>query len=132
MIVARMWKTLMGYLDKITDETLKKSMLGYYRCRAIQEWGYCPDGTEAPVPKEEIPEYLEDLVKKIKTAKEYGVFVKDTKVELEVINRMSEYIESGGGYSNLPDYLKTKHIQDIYFTVLFNKIDECIRFLENT
>lgn len=125
------WKKIKEFTDKILDPVLKSSVLETYKQRAIDEWGYCPDGK--PVKKQtiQLDEYENNLLKRIKAGKEYGVFVPDKSVNTEFRVKMRDYITKGGKFSDLPKELQNKHILRGYLNAIYGEMEDCITFLQN-
>lgn len=126
----RRWKEIKSYTDKISDPVLKESIMAEYKARAIKEWGFCPDNTNYKPAQIELDDWEQDFLKRIKTSKEYGIFVKDEQVEKEAKIRMRNFIEKGGKYEELPDDLKNKHTLKLYFETLLEEIQNCEDFLK--
>lgn len=127
------WKYIKEQVNNIPEPLLRDAIMEGYKNRAVAEWGYCPDNTKYK-PMKQIPElddYEKDLLKRIKMAKEYGYFERDKNIEKKAKNRMSDFIEKGGKYSDLPEDLQNKYIAKLYIDVMFKKIEECINILEN-
>lgn len=128
-VASKRWRELVGYINKIQETTLKKSMLEYYKIKANEEWGYCPDG-KAEQKTIELPDDIKDIIKRIKTGLEYGFFPKDKSVEQEAKIRMNNFINKGGSYSNLPNELQNGTIAKLYLSIILDNIQKDIKFLE--
>lgn len=127
-VVSKRWKELVACINKIQDPTLKKSMMEYYKTKANEEWGYCPDGKAQSVHIE-LPDDIKDIIKRIKTGLEYGFFPKDESVEQEAKIRMNDFINKGGKYSDLPKELQNGTIAKLYLSIMLDNIQKDIDFL---
>lgn len=127
------WKKIQEYTNKITDPILKESILAEYQQRAIDEWGFCPDNKQYKAKKPDLEPWAEAFLEKVKKAVEYGVFKVDEQVEKEARTRMRMFIEKGGRYSDLPEYLQTPDISVLYTDTMIELIKywkEQLDFLE--
>ena len=120
---ATRWKKIQEFTNKITDPVLRESILAEYQQRAIDEWGFCPDGKEHKASKPELDPWQEAFLAKIKSAVEYGVFVVDEPTEKEAKARMRDFIEKGGKFSDLPEDLQNQHIAVLYMDTMLELID---------
>ena len=126
------WKKIAESVSKIKDPILQESFLAIYKERAIKEWGFCPDKKNYTKKEEKIvlEPWQQEIYDKLKLAKEYGVWEKDKKTEAEFRIRMKDYITKGGKFSDLPQELQNKYTLDIYLTIMYEEIKNCIDFLE--
>ena len=131
--VAKRWKYIKGQVNNIPDPLLRDAIMADYKNRAIAEWGYCPDNTQYKSIKQipELDAYEENLLKRIKMAKEYGYFERDEKIEKEFKARMKEFITKGGKWNDLPKDLQNEFVLKSYLGTIYEQIEECINFLEN-
>ena len=133
MIASQMWKKIVEYTNKIQDKILRESFLAVYQQRAIEEWGYCPDKTEYKKQEVKIEDPLIlEYLDKVKVCIEYGVFVKDEKVEKEALARMRNYIRKGGKYSDLPSDLQNDIIKGLYLDAMIKELDEIGEEIKNS
>lgn len=129
----KIYNELKKYLSKIIDKKTKNLYIDAIKLKCINCWGYCPDNTQYKSMKK-IPElnaYEENLLKRIKMAKEYGYFERDEKIEKEFKARMKEFITKGGKWNDLPKDLQNEFILKSYLGTIYEQIEDCINFLEN-
>lgn len=130
------WKFLKSALKNIRDDVLRKSLFAEFRKRAFEEWGFDPETTK--INKEnkiELDDWEKEFVEDIEKTKAYELDIRKEKREktaAEAKNRMRQFIEGGGKYSDLPDYLQNKHIARLYLDTLFEEIQNCEDFLEKS
>jgi hypothetical protein len=129
-VASSRWKMIKSSLDRIQDPILRESILENYRQRAEEDWGFCPGGK--PVKKQtiQLDEYEQNLLKRIKTGKEYGVFQQNEDVMTEFKIRMKDFITKGGKFSDLPKELQNEHILKAYLDAIYEEMENCINFLE--
>lgn len=127
------WKKILESVSRIQDPILQESFLAIYKERAIKEWGFCPDKKNYTKKEEKIvlEPWQEEILKKLKTAKEYGVWEKDEKIQVEFKSRMRDFVVSGGKFSDLPPELQNKTILEAYLDATILEMQDCITFLEN-
>lgn len=127
---ASRWKKIKEYTNKITDPILRESVLADFQQRAIDEWGFCPDNNQYKAKKPDLEPWVEAFLEKVKKAVEYGVFKVDEQVEKEARARMRVFVERGGDYTDLPEYLQTPDIAMLYMDAMLELIKECQEQLE--
>lgn len=119
------WKWLMGMVDKVQDPVLKNCMIAEFRKRAINEWGFDPTDPKYELNESDI-DFTPDerkFLNKIKVAQRFGAWVKDEKLERETRANMCNFIDLGGGFSDLPEELQTPYMAQLYLDCLQKNVE---------
>lgn len=131
--IIKIYDELKNYLSKIKDKKTQNLYLEAIRLKMINSFGYCPDKTEYKKQEVKIEDPLIlEYLDKVKVCIEYGVFVKDEKVEKEALARMRYYIRKGGKYSDLPSDLQNDTIKGLYLDAMIKELDEMGEEIKNS
>ena len=126
------WKFLESQIALISDPILKNSIFAEYKQRALKEWGYFPKTGQIAKQKIELDDWEKEFVEDIRKAKVYEIDTRVKKREKEYAEaevRMGDFIEKGGSWKDLPEYLQNKYTAKLYLETLLKKVNECENFL---
>lgn len=114
------WKKILESVNRIQDPILRESFLAIYKERAIKEWRYCPDKKNYAKKEENIvlEPWQQEILKKLKLAKEYGVWIKDETTEKGFCIAMLDFVRSGGQLNDIPERLQSPSITKGYLKAL--------------
>lgn len=124
------WKNIVSLCNKIPDPILRRSFIESYRLKAIDEWGFNPDGgivTEKQKdPIEQIAEYLfECTVYEVKRADRFELdTLPDQEAQEYIEKEMREFIKSGSTYDELSDKLVGNFTRKLYDKIKFELLVE--------
>lgn len=130
----RLWEHLKSdFISKIQDDKTKKLYYKTLLIKATQEFGFNPERCTIAKNKIELDDWEKEFVEDINKAKIYEVDTRKEKREQtnkEAFSRMVQFIDSGGVYSELPDYLQNNHTEKLYLKALNYWLDENLKILE--
>ena len=130
----RLWEHLKtNFISKILDDKTKKLYYKTFLIKATQEFGFNPERCIIAKNKIELDDWEKEFVEDINKAKIYEVDTRKEKREQtnkEAFSRMVQFIDSGGIYSELPDYLQNDHTKKLYLKALNYWLDKNLKILE--
>ena len=131
----KLWEHLKtDFIAKILDDKTRKLYYKTLLIKATKEFGFNPE--KCTVVKNnniQLDDWEKEFVEDINKAKIYEVDTRKEKREQtnkEAFSRMVQFIDSGGIYSELPDYLQNDHTKKLYLKALNYWLDENLKILE--
>lgn len=116
---ASAWKFIKSEIAKVQDKGLRAAMMGEFRKRALNEWGFNPDNGQLATGGDVVlgdweREFVEDVQKTISFELDLRESKRDTETRTAVAN-MREFVRSGGQLHEIPDDIRTEYITGLYF-----------------
>lgn len=120
---AQAWKFLKEQTAKVRDPILRNVMIGEFRKRALNEWGFDPETTNISTDSDvSLTDWEQDFVQDIQDTISYGLDVREEKRQKtidETRKNMREYVRAGNSLADIPEEIRTPYIQRLYFEELF-------------
>ncbi len=128
---AQSWKLLKEHLSKITDRVLRNVMTGEFRKRAIAEWGFDPETGETSCGLDYLlDDWEKNFINDINDAITYGVDTREDKrkeTEKQARASMRQMIRNGETLDDIPEDIRTPHIEKLFLGEMINYADELIK-----
>lgn len=128
---AQSWKFLKEQLSKITDRVLRNVMTGEFRKRAIAEWGFDPETGEVSDGLDYLlDDWEKEFINDINDTLTYGIDTREDKrseTEKQARASMREMIRNGETLDDIPEDIRTPHIEKLFLGEMLNYADELIK-----
>lgn len=128
---AQSWKLLKEHLSKITDRVLRNVMTGEFRKRAIAEWGFDPETGETSGGLDYLlDDWEKEFINDINDALAYGIDTREDKrkeTEKQARASMRQMIRNGETLDDIPEDIRTPHIEKLFLGEMLNYADELIK-----
>lgn len=125
----RAWNWLMACVAKTPDKNMRIAMIEDFRRKAQRDWGWVPGETTATASDNmvELDAWEMDFLKRIRIAQTLNVIVgtdKRNQTLAEAQLNMREFLREGGCLNDIPENIRTKDIEDLYYQTLYQYGDE--------
>lgn len=128
---AQSWKFLKENLSKITDRVLRNVMTGEFRKRAIAEWGFDPETGEISCGLDYLlDDWEKEFINDINDTLTYGIDTREDKrkeTEKQARASMRQMIRNGESLEDIPEDIRTPHIEKLFLSEMLNYADELIK-----
>lgn len=125
---AQAWKFLKEQTARVRDPILRNVMIAEFRKRALNEWGFDPETTNISTDSDiSLTDWEQDFVQDIQDTISYGLDVREEKrkkEETELRGNLRLMIINGETLADIPDDIRTPHIEKIYLEELYKYGDE--------
>lgn len=121
----RAWNALKDQIAKIYDYKTRGIYYKALLAHACSEWGFNPEnpGQQPQTESVELDDWEQEFVEDIQDTVIFGIDVRKEKrenMEKVALGQMKLFIETGGKLSDIPEQIRTKSIQRLYWSALFN------------
>ena len=116
---ASAWKFIKSEVAKVQDPGLRAAMIGEFRSRALNEWGFNPDNGQPATSSDAIlGDWEREFVGDIRKTASFELDVRKPKRETELHEaraRMRQFVENGGCLMDIPEEIRTPFITDLFY-----------------
>lgn len=128
---AQAWKFLKEQTAKIQDPILRNSMMAEFRKRALNEWGFDPESGDLPTINDiETDEWEKDFLEDLQIAQKFNIDTREDKrkeTEKQARASMRQMIRNGETLDDIPEDIRTPHIEKLFLGEMLNYADELIK-----
>lgn len=129
---AQAWKFLKEQTSKVQDPILRNAMMAEFKKRALKEWGFNPDDASIYQGDEsDLDSWEKEFVNDINDSITYGIDTREDKrktTEKETRARIRLMIRNGESIADVPDEIRTPHIEKLFLEELHNygkELNQC-------
>ena len=125
---AQAWKFLKEQTANVSDPLLRNAMMAEFRKRALNEWGFDPETGDLPkIDDVKKDDWEEEFMEDMAVAEKFNIDTREDKrekEETELRGNLRLMIINGGTLADIPDDIRTPHIEKIYLEELYKYGDE--------
>ena len=125
---AQAWKFLKEQTANVSDPLLRNAMMAEFRKRALNEWGFDPETGDLPkIDDVKKDDWEEEFMEDMAVAEKFNIDTREEKrkkEETELRGNLRLMIINGETLADIPDDIRTPHIEKIYLEELHKYGDE--------
>lgn len=128
---AQAWKFLKEQTSKVQDPILRNAMVAEFRKHAMNEWGFDPESGDLPTINDiKTDEWEKDFLEDLQIAQKFNVDTREDKrseIEKQARASMRQMIRNGETLDDIPEDIRTPHIEKLFLSEMLNHADELIK-----
>lgn len=125
------WKFLKEQTANVRDPLLRNAMMAEFRKRALNEWGFDPESGDLPtIDDVKKDDWEEEFVEDIAVAEKFNIDTREDKrkeTEKQARASMRQMIRNGETLDDIPEDIRTPHIEKLFLGEMLNYADELIK-----
>lgn len=127
----KIWEELKAQTNKIQDQKTRNLYYRAFLSRCIDEWGFNPENPASGQKNTAIvDDWEKEFVNDINDALTYGIDTREDKrkeTEKQARASMRQMIRNGETLDDIPEDIRTPHIEKLFLGEMINYADELIK-----